>query len=180
MILTQELREGVFLSIIPPPLPFPLPPVLGNPIISLSIEETTIILRQATTPSELVLNCSVEAHPIPSLSWSRDDGISARGKQGITGFRCGAELHVCSLVFMASAVPQSNFYAIGRYLHLYEHGTMSSSCCPREVAFSLLSVAVEDLAGRVQFSCTAELMGEAEVGTVSVTTYCECVCGCVM
>ena len=62
-----------------------------------------------------------------------------------------------------------------RYLHVYEHGTMSFSCCPREVAFSLLSVAVEGLAGRVQFSCTAVLMGEAEVDTVSVTAYCECV-----
>ena len=82
---------------------------------------------------------------------------------------------MCSLVFMASAVPQSNFYAIGRYLHVYEHGTMSFSCCPREVAFSLLSVTVEGLAGRVQFSCTAVLMGEAEVDTVLVTAYCECV-----
>ena len=50
-------------------------------------EEATVVLGRPETPTDLLLKCSVSAHPIPSLSWTRD-GVPASGQQSITGFRC--------------------------------------------------------------------------------------------
>ena len=79
--------------------PFPHP-VLGVPIISdpvAPVESITVILGQPDTPTQLQLNCSVEAHPIPVLSWNRDSNISLDGDQGITGFRSEC---ICAYMYM--------------------------------------------------------------------------------
>ena len=56
------------------------PTDIEEPTISLSSdsplwrEDTVIVLGQPSTPQELVLNCSIEAHPTPTLYWNRRDG----------------------------------------------------------------------------------------------------------
>ena len=63
-------------------------PVLSVPIITDSIPgANNVILQQPDTPSEVVLNCTVEAHPTPSLTWTRDDGSPVDQQQGVTRFR---------------------------------------------------------------------------------------------
>ena len=60
---------------------------LGMPEVTLRppVEDNTIII-DLDSPSDIELECNVSAHPIPSLSWSRD-GASVEGEQNITGFR---------------------------------------------------------------------------------------------
>ena len=68
---------------------------LDEPVITISSDtrwspDTTIILGQSDTPSEVILNCSVEAHPIPTLTWFRDDRITFQ------------EVHVYTMKFVKS------------------------------------------------------------------------------
>ena len=106
-------------------------PVLNIPIITDSIPGGNIImLQQPDTPPEVVLNCTVEAHPTPSLTWTRDDGNSVDQQQVMTE--------------------------------------------PREMAFSsLLTVPSTQLAGRVEFTCTADVMGTTAQSSIAITAYCE-------
>ena len=106
-------------------------PVLNIPIITDSIPGGYIImLQQPDTPPEVVLNCTVEAHPIPSLTWTRDDGRPVDQQQVMTE--------------------------------------------TREMAFSsLLTVPSTQLAGRAEFTCTADVMGTTAQSSVAITAYCE-------
>ena len=104
--------------------------VLSAPNITTSIPGDTVILQQPDTPPEVVLNCTVEAHPTPSLTWTRDDGRPVDQQQVMTEMR--------------------------------------------EMAFSsLLTVPSTQLAGRVEFTCTADVMGTTEQSSIVITAYCE-------
>ena len=74
----------------------------------------------------MVLNCTVEANPTPSITWTRDDGNPVDQQQGITGFR--------------------------------------------QTAFSVLTVPVVELEGRVEFTCQA---GLTEHTSIVINSYSE-------
>lgn len=54
---------------------------LEQPVVTVSSNptswapDTPIIIGQSDTPSEVILNCSVDAHPIPRLTWTRRNGV---------------------------------------------------------------------------------------------------------
>lgn len=62
---------------------------LGNPEIFYNGErvDEEIVLSAEDLGTVVVLECRVGGHPIPSLSWSRNDTTTATGSQNITGFR---------------------------------------------------------------------------------------------
>ena len=64
-------------------------PDLGNPAIYYNDErlEDVLELNMEEVGPSVQLVCGVEAHPIPTLTWMRNDGTPANGVQSITGFR---------------------------------------------------------------------------------------------
>ena len=52
--------------------------------------DLSVRIEDPDSSANVQLTCSVAAHPIPSISWTRD-GSAVSGTQSITGFRYGRE-----------------------------------------------------------------------------------------
>ena len=66
-----------------------LPAVLMSPVVSYNGEvvEEVVELTFEDFGEMVQLECSVAAHPTPSISWSRNDSSPLTGTQTFTGFR---------------------------------------------------------------------------------------------